>query len=82
MNKLWVLDPIIGKWPDREWFSVPLLAGKWCIPPWTLHREIKSGRLCAYRVGRHYRVTIESAKQFEDAYVTGQQTGPEMIASP
>jgi len=25
------------------------------------------GRLGAYRVGRHYRVTVESAKQFADA---------------
>jgi len=60
---------------------VPLPAGKWCIPPWTLHHEIKAGRLRAYRVGRHYRVTVESAKQFEDAYVAGQQAGLEMIAS-
>jgi hypothetical protein len=74
MNKLCIFDPIIGGWPDREWFSVPLLAGKWAIPSRTLHGEIKAGRLRAYRVGRHSRVTIDSAKHFENAYVVGQQT--------
>jgi excisionase family DNA binding protein len=64
--------PIIGNWPDREWFSVPLLAGKWSIPSRKLHRQIEAGRLRAYRFGRHYRVTIESAKQFEDAYIATQ----------
>jgi excisionase family DNA binding protein len=72
MSKLWITDPIIGWWPNREWFSVPPLAGEWMIPPRTIHREIEAGRLRAYRVGRAYRVTIESAKQFEDAYVAGR----------
>jgi hypothetical protein len=72
MSKPCITDPIIGQWPNREWFTVPLLAGKWMIPPRTLHREIEAGRLRAYRIGRAYRVTIESAKQFEDAYVAGR----------
>ena len=73
MNKLCkFFDPIIGRWPDREWFSLPALAGKWAIPSRTLHGEIEAGRLRACRVGRHYRVTIGSAKHFEDAYIATQ----------
>jgi hypothetical protein len=72
MSKPCITDPIIRCWPNREWFTVPLLAGKWMTPPRTLHREIEAGRLRAYRVGRAYRVTIESAKQFEDTYLVGR----------
>jgi hypothetical protein len=28
INKLCIFAPIIGGWPYREWFSVPLLASK------------------------------------------------------
>jgi excisionase family DNA binding protein len=72
MNKLCLWEPIVGNWPDHEWFSIPPLAGKWAIPSRTLHREIKAGHLRAYRVGRQYRVIIESAKQYEDAHVANQ----------
>ena len=72
MNSLCFLDPIIGKWPDRDWFSVPSLAGKWGMSPRTLRREIEAGRLRMYRVGRYCRVSIESAKQFEGTFLVGK----------
>ena len=54
----WRFMPDIGGWPNRPWFSIPLLAGKWWLPPRLLHGEIEAGRLKAYRVGQSYRVNF------------------------
>ncbi len=69
----WRFMPDIGGWPNRPWFSIPLLAGKWWLPPRLLHGEIEAGRLKAYRVGQSYRVNFENAVQYEQAYIVGQE---------
>jgi hypothetical protein len=65
-------DPIIGNWPDRDWFSVPLLSGKWGLPLNYLCNEVKASRLVADRVGHRLRVSLANAIAYEQSFVANQ----------
>jgi hypothetical protein len=68
-----VFDPIVGNWPDRDWFSVPLLSGKWGLPLNYLYNEVKAARLVAYKIGpRGLRVTLANAMAYEQSFIANQ----------
>jgi hypothetical protein len=67
-----VFDPIIGNWPDGDWFSVPSLSAKWRLPLNHLNNEVKASRLVADRVGHRLRVSLANAIACEQSFIANQ----------